>query len=93
MLDLYGLCENFKLRSEIVGALETTAWCKKDYYSNTESDRLKLAWDSFCNHIKHRARYFFIETPVAGHDENQHDEINPSEILDVLGNLFEETLA
>ena len=36
------------------------AWCRKHPFSLTDDEKLNFSWDDFCELIKHRCRYFFL---------------------------------
>lgn len=36
------------------------AWCRKHPFSLTDDEKLNFSWDEFCELIKHRCRYFFL---------------------------------
>jgi HEPN/RES N-terminal domain 1/RES domain len=36
-------------------------WCKRDPYGMRRDERLKFSWERFCEFIKHKRRYFFLQ--------------------------------
>ena len=90
LLDQYQLTDCENLCTEISNAILNECWSRRDYYSLTENETLTSAWEKFCTHIKHNSRYFFLDAQNHDYDKDQHDEINPVEILGILANLFVE---
>ena len=90
LLDYYELTDCENLCAEISNAILNENWSRRYYYSLTENETLTSAWKSFCSHIKHNSRYFFLDAQNHDYDKDQHDEINPVEILGILANLFVE---
>jgi hypothetical protein len=65
-------------------------WCEKSPYSLRPEQTLYHGWQSFAKFIKHSCRYFFMESALRPHDESQHDEMDPVQILNLLGKLSKE---
>jgi len=86
---MYDLTDEDDLLLEISRAIQNEYWCKKDYWSQTSDETLSYAWTKFCSFVKHRSRYFFLKAPNSQYDEEQHDEMNPLDILQVLDTQLE----
>lgn len=71
-------------------SIHQDVWCLKDPYSLRLDETYMSAWESFCNFVTHNSRYFFLQTQNGDYDPNQHDEINPKDILSILGNTIKE---
>lgn len=73
-----------ELSDDICAAIHNQEWCARDPYSLAEHEILITGWDNFCKFVKTKSRYFFFDAVNIEHDPNQHDEINPVAILEVL---------
>ncbi|VVP37223.1 hypothetical protein PS893_04666 [Pseudomonas fluorescens] len=71
----------------IVGAIHDTGWCKKDPYSLPVHKMLVYGWQSFSRFITHTARFVFFKAINTSYDCDQHDEMNPVDILETLGRV------
>ena len=58
-----------RLLDAISGALGDRAWCDAQPFSLADSDRLRMSWESFCEVIKHRRRFFFMDDRRDLYDE------------------------
>ncbi|WP_331351574.1 HEPN-associated N-terminal domain-containing protein [Cellvibrio sp. UBA7671] len=72
------------LFDDVCSAIHNQDWCTKDPYSLADHEVLISGWDNFCRFVKIKSRYFFLDAVNTEHNPNQHDEINPVAILDVL---------
>ena len=59
-LELPGDSDN-KLLTDLVHGIGTTSWCHKDPFSLTPLEVKRLAWELFCDRIKHERRFFFLD--------------------------------
>jgi hypothetical protein len=78
-------CCSDRLLNDIQSALYQHEWCELDPYS-LPADRIFVnGWERFCDFILHTARFVFFRAENTQYDPNQHDEINPVNILEVIG--------
>lgn len=49
-----------ELMEALCDGLGDRAWCRKHPFSLTDDEKLNFSWDEFCELIKHRCRYFFL---------------------------------
>lgn len=61
------------LRDALLNALPSTDWSQRDPYGYSDEEYLRYSWDSFCELIKFRNRFFFVNDPGDGEllDANQ----------------------
>lgn len=67
---------NGKLMDAIVNGLDDELWCQKHPFSLPDDKLLEFSWDSFCQLIKTRRRFFFL-----------HEEYGDSELYSPLALL------
>jgi len=90
--------ENVKLQSDIAEAFRERLWCRKNYFSLSDQERLLIGWEEFCDEVKHNRRYFFFSPPPAplAEPEGEPDFSNiretptATEILSEIGDLVQE---
>lgn len=80
--------DNGELLDDICTALVNNDWVPCDPYSLRDNEVMIIGWDNFCRFVKNTARYFFLNTKNKNYDPDQHDEIDPIQILDILGDLI-----
>jgi hypothetical protein len=69
-----------RLREEMAFAMPNDLWSENEPYRLSEDQQLQFSWDSFCEMIKHKLRYFFAQTT-----RDEDDEIfSPSQILKLI---------
>ncbi len=73
----------------IAFAIHDTGWCHKDPYSLTLDQTLEYGWKGFCDFIIHTARFVFYRADNPCFDKDQHDEMNPVDILESIGRIVE----
>jgi hypothetical protein len=66
-----------KLFSAIARLLGDHPWCDRDPYGMSRNEKLHYSWQAFCDTIKHRRRFFFLEDQ----DGSDRDLLKPSEVL------------
>lgn len=71
----------------IAGAIHDAGWCEKDPYSLPVHKILVYGWQSFSRFITHTARFVFFKAVNPTYDHDQHDEMNPVDILETLGRV------
>ena len=71
----------------IAGSIHDTGWCEKDPYSLPLHKILVYGWQSFSEFITHTARFVFFRAAHPSYDRDQHDEMNPVDILETLGRV------
>lgn len=59
-------------------------WCERDPYALREDQRLIGSWQDFCEFIKHKRRYFFLQQSEEG-SRREREYLTPSELLDFIG--------
>jgi hypothetical protein len=50
-----------KLLDRLLALLPDETWCDKDPFSLTGAQEVRFDWEYFCNLVKHKKRYFFLE--------------------------------
>ena len=78
--------ENGQLFEALVNGMENDLWCATDPYGMSPVEQLNFSWDAFCELIKHKRRYFFL-------NEQRADEelFSPAEILRRIFSFAEST--
>jgi len=71
----------------IVESIHDVAWCKRDPYSLSKDRMLVYGWQSFSKFIIHTARFVFYKAVNTSYAADQHDEMNPVDILETLGSV------
>lgn len=71
----------------IAGSIHDVAWCERDPYSLPIDRTLVYGWQSFSHFIIHTARFVFYKAVNTSYAADQHDEMNPVEILETLGSV------
>lgn len=66
-----------RLRDELAAKMPHELWCDAEPFRLSEHERLRYSWESFCDLIKHKLRFFFTQE-VRGDDA---EIFSPSEIL------------
>lgn len=90
LLDLIGLGNNSgKIYEDICFSIHNQEWCEKDPYSLRTHQILMYGWKDFSAFVLNTARYVFFKAKNPNYDENQHDEMNPVDILDELGSIIQ----
>lgn len=96
VIDTWEMLENtgIEINSEelqdiIYSSLINNEWCKRNPYSLTEDRVFYYGWMEFSKFVMHEARYVFLSATPSTYDENQHDEMHPVKILEVLSQITE----
>ncbi|MCG3646735.1 HEPN-associated N-terminal domain-containing protein, partial [Pseudomonas putida] len=71
----------------LAGSIYDVAWCERDPYSLPIDRTLVYGWQSFSNFIIHTARFVFYKAVNTSYAADQHDEMNPVDILETLGSV------
>lgn len=80
-------CRHEELIRKIINSLDDKLWCPRDPYI-LPTDRIYLnGWREFSNFIIHSARFVFYKALEKRNASLDYDEINPVDILDILGRL------
>ena len=66
------------------------SWCERDRLSLTDDETLLYGWRDFSRFVINEARYVFFRASPSFHDPNQHDKMNPVNILDSLDTIVKE---
>lgn len=64
---------NEALAESIIGCFLEGMWCRSDYFSLEEDERMRLAWSAFCVSVKHVRRFTFWSMG----DPHDEDEYHP----------------
>lgn len=73
-----------ELMDALCDGLGDRAWCRRHPFSLTDDEKLSFSWDEFCELIKHRCRYFFLN------EERGDDELySPFALLKALAGWCE----
>ena len=70
-----------RLLDALADALGDRAWCDANPFTLADSDRLRMSWAEFCEFIKHRRRFFFMDDHRDPHDEL----LGPGPIIEAIG--------
>ncbi len=73
---------------DITNSIEQSHWSKTSYFSLAPDQTLTYGWNSFCQFVMSKSRYFFLNALNESYDVNQHDEMNPVEILDSVASII-----
>jgi hypothetical protein len=80
-------CGSDGLLDDISSAIHDSEWCEAEPYSLPLDRTLLFGWESFCNFITHTARFVFFKAENTSYDCDQHDEMNPVDILEAIGGI------
>ncbi|MGH1450175.1 MAG: HEPN-associated N-terminal domain-containing protein [Pseudomonadaceae bacterium] len=80
-------CSSDQLINDISDAIHDSEWCEVDPYSLPLDRTLVYGWERFCKFITHTARFVFFRAENTEHNQNQHDEMNPVDILEAIGGI------
>lgn len=69
---------------DICDAIHNQEWCEKNPYSLSGDKTLLFGWNKFSDFVKSKARYVFLKDKNPDYDEDQHDEMDPVDILSAL---------
>ena len=70
-----------RLLDAISDALGDRAWCNAHPFSLADSDRLRMSWVEFCEIVKHRRRFFFMDD----HRDPYDELLGPGAIIEAIG--------
>jgi hypothetical protein len=79
-----------KIITDIAGCIENGYWCRQDYSSLSPNKTLVYGWKSFCEFVISKSRYFFLQAENNSYDPDQHDEMNPVDILKSVTSIISE---
>jgi hypothetical protein len=89
LLDYIGLGNGpDKIYEDICGSMHDQEWCKRDPYSLSADRTLMFGWQKFSDFVCNKARYVFFKAENSDFDRDQHDEMNPVDILDALESII-----
>ncbi|QPK62555.1 RES domain-containing protein [Methylomonas sp. LL1] len=77
-----------QIYEDICSSIYNQEWCQKNPFSLKQNETLMDGWHKFSDFVCNTARYVFFKAENSSYDENQHDEMNPVDILDALGSIF-----
>jgi len=72
---------------DIANSIENEYWCEQNYFSLSPDLTLTYGWDAFCKFVMNKSRYFFLQAHNDQFDPDQHDEMNPVDILNSVGSI------
>ena len=72
---------------DIADSIHQSHWSKTDYFSLTPDQTLSYGWKAFCQFVMNKSRYFFLDAHNESYDVDQHDEMNPIEIINSVANI------
>src|SRR5436305_1351541 len=89
--EFYDWTDNEDLLNDVVKAFESDCkeWCDRDYYGLSHFETLNYSWNDFSEQVKHRTRYLFLQNVDTDREESS-GQIPPREMLDALGEIFQE---
>ena len=91
LLDVIGFdVEKDSLISDVVNAICNEQWCEKKHYSLSKDKVLLYGWKAFSDFVKNTARFVFYKARNPKYDADQHDEMNPVDILESIGQMVKE---
>jgi hypothetical protein len=82
--------KNEKIITDIANSIDNGYWCRQDYFSLSPDKTLVYGWKSFCEFVISKSRYFFLQADNENYDPNQHDEMNPVDILKSVSSIVSE---
>lgn len=71
-----------KLFHAIVGGIGDDTWCEYDWLVLEPDKSLRFSWESFCDIVKHRRRFFFHD--IGESDGSDPDARSPVEFLETV---------
>lgn len=74
---------------DISYSIHNEEWCERDPYSLRTDQTLMYGWNDFSEFVINTSRYVFLKAKNNNYDEDQHDEMNPVDILDALGSIVQ----
>lgn len=80
--------DNESIHDDIANSIEQGYWTRSDYFSLQPDQTLIYGWKGFCQFVMSKSRYFFLSASNESYDRNQHDEMNPIEILDSVASII-----
>ncbi|SMN14906.1 hypothetical protein CRYPA_1043 [uncultured Candidatus Thioglobus sp.] len=93
--DIWDLLDNIGLDNihgdtyeDICNSIHNQEWCERNPGSLSTDRTLFFGWQNFCAFIKNKARYVFFKAKNPDYDEDQHDEMDPVNILDALETII-----
>ena len=85
-----GWTENEQLQEDVEQAFAGTLWCKENYFSSGQEERLRYGWEGFVTQVKHKTRYLFLQEL----EDQGQDEIPPGgRMLDEINGLLEDLVS
>lgn len=89
LLDEIGLGnKSDKIFEDICNSIHNQEWCERNPYSLSTDRTLLFGWEKFSDFVKNKARYVFFKAKNKEHSIDQHDEIDPVDILDALESII-----
>lgn len=75
-----------RLLEILVECLGDEPWCDRNPYAEREDERLVSSWERFCEFIKYKRRYFFLQQKEEDHDlVAPHEYLSPAGLLHFIG--------
>lgn len=76
--------DNGRLLDILAKCLGDQVWCELDPYSLRRGEQLIGSWEEFCDLVKHRRRYFFLQAERAQR-YLESEYLTPAELLQFIG--------
>lgn len=77
-----------ELRDDVSEAFAEGHWCRRNYFGLTPYEGLHFSWQGFCDTVKYRARYFFLQELKP--EQPFNEKLSAAGMIEELGRLFEE---
>lgn len=89
LLDDIGLGnDSGKILEDICSSIHNQEWCERNPYSLSTDRTLMFGWQKFSDFVCNKARYVFFRAENSDYNKEQHDEMNPVDILDALESII-----
>ena len=66
-------------------------WCERNPYGNERDQSLVFSWNSFCDVVKHRRRFFFQH--IGEKRDDLDDSLSPAELLQEIAEIVNRLIA
>ncbi len=77
-----------EIYDDICKSIHNQEWCERDPFSLKGNQILMFGWQKFSEFVCNTARYVFFKANNTNYDRDQHDEMNPVDILDTLATII-----
>jgi hypothetical protein len=90
LVDQIGLelpSDDGRLLGILVECFGDQVWCERHPYALRRNEQLVGSWEDFCEFIKYRRRYFFLQETK---DDSEREYLAPSDLLKFIGDTIDE---